>query len=112
MGKRDDLIALYEQELRERCGIDPDPTLLEKVTLGCGPAIYSPDASVVSASDPEEIALIRDNFLIRKLDLPDSPDLIPAIETLVEIYATTGPRYRAVLYYMLTRHFGREGAYL
>ena len=50
MSKRDDLIAIYAGDLREKCGVTPDMDLLTKVTIGLGPAIYSPDSSVVVAA--------------------------------------------------------------
>lgn len=112
MGRRDDLIALYARDLREKCGVEPDMELLEKVAIGCGPAIYDPDASLVAASDPGELDLIRRNFLIRKLALWDGPELSAAIEQAVETYGASEPRkHRAVLYYLLVRSLGREEAY-
>ena len=53
MGKRDDLIAKYADDLRKKCGIEPDMDLLTKVTIGCGPAIYDDDASTVAAVMPK-----------------------------------------------------------
>ena len=50
MGKRDDLIAKYAADLKNKCGMEPDMDLLTKVTIGCGPAIYNDDASTVAAT--------------------------------------------------------------
>ena len=33
MGKRDDLIEKYAEDLREKCGMQPDMDLLTKVTI-------------------------------------------------------------------------------
>lgn len=41
MSKRDDLIAKYAQNLKEKCGVSPDMDLLTKVTIGCGPAFIT-----------------------------------------------------------------------
>jgi len=41
MGKRDELIAKYADDLRNKIGVEPDMELLKKVTIGCGPAIYN-----------------------------------------------------------------------
>ena len=38
MGRRDELIATYAEDLRNKCGMEPDMDLLTKVTIGCGPA--------------------------------------------------------------------------
>ena len=113
MGRRADLIELYATDLRGKCGIEPDMVLLEKVAIGCGPAIYDPDTSLVAETDPFEIDTIRENFLIRKLDLRDGPELKEAITEMLKIYGPGETRkYRAVLYYMLAQHFRREDAYL
>ena len=112
MGRRDDLIRKYADDLRGKCGIEPDMALLEKVAIGCGPAIYDADAELVAASDPDELAHIRENYLIRKLGLADGPELSDAIDTVLEIYGRSEPRkYRPVVYYILALHFGRESVY-
>ena len=113
MGKREDLIARYAEDLRDKCGMEPDMDLLEKVTIGCGPAIYAADASIVASSQPEELQVVKNNFLIRKLGLRDSPELDAAIAAVVEIYGPSErQKYRAVVYYMLVKHLGKEAHYL
>lgn len=112
MGKRDDLIAQYADDLRNKCGMEPDMDLLTKVTIGCGPAIYDADASTVAASQKGELETVKMNFLMKKLGLPDSPDLMAGIEKVVETYGKSERnKYRAVVYYMLTKHFGKESVY-
>ena len=112
MGKRDELIAKYADDLRNKCGMEPDMDLLRKVTIGCGPAIYNDDASTVAGSDPEELETIKRNFLMKKLGLPDDGDLMPAINSVIETYGRSERnKYRAVVYYMLTKHFGKEARY-
>ncbi|GAA0297513.1 DUF2853 family protein [Rhodovulum strictum] len=112
MGKREDLIARYAEDLRTKCGIEPDMDLLTKVTIGCGPAIYDADASTVAATQPGEIETVRTNFLIKKLGLPDGPELTEAIHAVIETYGKSERnKYRAVVYYMLTKHFGKEQIY-
>lgn len=112
MGKRDELISKYAEDLKGKCKINPDMALLEKVTIGCGPAIYSADASTVAGSDPAERETIKRNFLIRKLGLADGPKLDQAIDAVIETYGRSERnKYRAVVYYMLTKHFGKEAVY-
>ncbi|RBI77593.1 DUF2853 domain-containing protein [Roseovarius sp. TE539] len=112
MGKRDDLIAQYADDLRNKCGIVPDMDLLTKVTIGCGPAIYNADASTVAAGQPGEIETVKQNFLIKKLGLADGPHLTDAINQVIETYGRSERnKYRAVVYYMLTKHFGKEAVY-
>ena len=64
MGKRDDLIALYADELRSKCGVEPDMALLTKVTIGLGPSIYREDSQTVAGSEARELETIRASFLV------------------------------------------------
>ncbi len=112
MGKRDDLIAKYADDLKNKCGMTPDMDLLTKVTIGCGPSIYDADASTVAASQDGELETVKKNFLMKKLGLADSPALMEAIEKVIDTYGRSERnKYRAVVYYMLTKHFGKEAVY-
>lgn len=112
MSKREALIAKYAADLRDKCKISPDMALLTKVTIGCGPAIYSADSETVAASDKSELERVKTNFLMKKLALPDSPALMEAINAVVDTYGRSERnKYRAVVYYMLTKHFGKEATY-
>lgn len=112
MGKRDDLIAKYADDLKNKCGMTADMDLLTKVTIGCGPAIYNADASTVAAGQESEIDTVRNNFLIKKLGLADGPALNDAINAVLTTYGQSERnKYRAVVYYMLTKHFGKESVY-
>lgn len=112
MGKRDDLIAKYADDLKTKCKVMPDMALLTKVTVGCGPSIYDKDASTVAASDTAELERVKMNFLIKKLGLKDGPSLMEGINAVVDTYGRSErQKFRAVIYYMLTKHFGKESAY-
>lgn len=112
MGKRDELIEKYADDLRKKCKMEPDMDLLTKVTIGCGPAIYNADASTVAAGQESELETVKNNFLIKKLGLPDGDNLMEAINSVIETYGRSERnKYRAVVYYMLTKHFGKESVY-
>ena len=112
MSKRDDLIAKYADDLKNKCGETPDMDFLKKVTIGCGPSIYNRDASTVSGSDAAELKTVKKNFLIKKLGLSDSPALDEAIAAVIEKYGKSNPnKYRAVVYYLLAKHFKKESVY-
>lgn len=112
MGKRDDLIAEYADDLKTKCGMTPDMGLLTKVTIGCGPSIYNADASTIAGSQKEELETVKTNFLIKKLGLSDNPALMEAIDSVIETYGRSERnKYRAVIYYMLVKHFGKESVY-
>ncbi len=112
MGKRDELIAKYAEDLKNKCGVEPDMDLLTKVTIGCGPSIYNADASTVAASQEAELETVKANFLIKKLGLEDGPALMEAINSVLDTYGRSErSKYRAVVYYLLTKHFGKEAVY-
>ena len=112
MSKRDELIAKYAADLKDKVGVTPDMDLLTKVTIGCGPSIYNADASTVSGSDDAELATVKNNFLIKKLGLADSPELDKGIATVIEKYGKSNRnKYRAVVYYLITKHFNKESVY-
>ena len=112
MSKRDELIAKYTTDLKDKCGVNADMDLLTKVTIGCGPSIYNAGAATVSGSDESELATVKNNFLIKKLGLKDGPELDKAIDTVMETYGKSNRnKYRAVVYYLLTKHFKKESVY-
>lgn len=111
-GKRAALIAKYADELRNTCGVEPDMALLEKVTIGLGPALYGADSTYVSSSDAAEVETVRKNFLIKKLGLADGPALNAGLGKVFDTYGQANrQKHRAVVYYLLVKHFGRESVY-
>jgi Protein of unknown function (DUF2853) len=112
MSKRDELIAKYADDLQNKCKVTPDMDLLTKVTIGCGPAIYNADSSTVAGSDASELETVKKNFLMKKLGLADSPALMEGINAVIDTYGRSErSKHRAVVYYMLTKHFGKEAVY-
>lgn len=112
MSKREELIKKYASDLKDKCGVTPNMVLLTKVTIGCGPSIYNDDASVVAGSQESELETVKNNFLVKKLGLKDSPELFGAIHTVLEKYGKSNKhKYRAVVYYLLTVHFKKESVY-
>ncbi|MDO6518028.1 Protein of unknown function [Zobellia uliginosa] len=112
MSKRDDLIVKYAEDIKEKFGETPDMDLLTKVTVGLGPAIYNIDASKVSGSDDKELETVKKNYLMKKLGMSDDPKLMEAIKSVVEKYgASNRNKHRAVIYYMLCKHFNKASVY-
>lgn len=89
-----------------------DKELLTKVTKGVGPNIYKADASKVSSTDPDEMARVKNNFLIKKLGLKDGKKLDDAMDKVVDIMGKSNKaKYRAVFYFLLVKELGQENAY-
>ena len=73
---------------------------------------YNADASTVAGSQPSELETVKNSFLMKKLGLADEPELMAAIDKAIETYGRSERnKYRAVIYYMLTKHFGKESIY-
>lgn len=112
MNKRDELIEKYAVDLKDKFDITPNMDLLTKVTIGLGPSIYNADSETVSGSDESELATVKNNFLVKKLGLEDSIALDSAIGSVMERYGKSNRnKYRAVVYYLLVKHFNKESAY-
>jgi hypothetical protein len=112
MTKRDELIGKYAGDIRTKVGEEPEMALLRKVTEGLGPSIYNRDSETVSTGSAGEMETVKKNFLIKKLGLEDGAELDAGIEAAIERYGRSNrSKYRAVFYYLLVKHFGKEGVY-
>ncbi|MEM6410253.1 MAG: DUF2853 family protein [Pseudomonadota bacterium] len=112
MSKREELIEKYTKQMEEKIGLKVDKALLAGVTKACGPSIYNKDSSQVAASDTKELDRIKKNFLIKKLELKDTPKLDEGIKAVIETYGkSTRPKYRAVFYYLLAKQFRKSAAF-
>jgi len=111
MSKFDECIETYKKEF-DKLGVSYKEDLLIKVAKGCGPSIYSADASKVSSSDDAELKRVKDNFLMGKLGCPDGQKLDDAINAVIDKFGKSNRnKYRAMFYYMLTVHFKKEAVY-
>jgi len=112
MGKRDDLIEKYATDLKEKCKMTADMDLLRQVTIACGPSIYNRDAATVSGGSSTELETVRDNFVMKKLGVSDAGKAMEGVNAAIETYGKSNrTKYRAVLYYLLTKHFGKEAVF-
>ncbi|MDT0681222.1 DUF2853 family protein [Roseicyclus sp. F158] len=112
MSKLDEKVGKYIDAVKDTCGLEPDVDLLRKVTAACGPVIYQRDAETVASSDPDEMDRVKKNFLMKKLGLSESDKLDEGIEAAIETYGRSErTKYRAVFYYLLTKHFGKDAVY-
>jgi hypothetical protein len=112
MSKRDELIEKYAADIKDKFGESADMDLLKKVTVGLGPSVYNLDATKVSGGDEKELETVKNNYLIKKLGLKDSPELMVAIKQVMEKYGSSNKnKHRAVVYYMLCKHFKKASVY-
>ena len=74
----------------------------------CGIALRGADSSLVSASDPKELATVRDGFAAKKLGL--SAEAADAgIKAVVEKMKGTRQKGRVTFYYLLAEATGTLG---
>ncbi|MCI4668495.1 MAG: DUF2853 family protein [Bacteroidia bacterium] len=113
MNKFEEALELYKKEMTDTLKMsDVDHDLLEKVTRGLGPSIYNVDSSKVSCSDKSETNRVKENFLMKKLGLAESPELDAAIKEVCDTFGSKSQKkYRAIFYYLLVKKFGKESVY-
>ncbi|MCZ9309579.1 DUF2853 family protein [Corynebacterium uberis] len=70
--------------------------------------LSKPDASLVSFTDPEELATVRESFLKKKLGLSLSEaELDAGIEAVGKKLAGENRKNRLTVYYLLAEHFNK-----
>jgi Protein of unknown function (DUF2853) len=111
MSKFDEALSDYTAEM-DKMGVKPNADLLKAVAKSLGPVIYNADACRVSTSDQAEMDRVKQNYLIKKLGLPDGPALDAAIKEVADKFGSSNRnKYRAVFYYLLAQKFGKESIY-
>ena len=108
MSKFDEAFDKYKAAFGQGLVSTVNDELLKKIAKSLGPSIYLKDASLVSCSDPVELARVKNNFLIKKLGLADGDNLDAAIKSVCEQYAGSKQKHRAVFYYLLVENLGLQ----
>jgi hypothetical protein len=87
--------------------------LIDGIISHLGPSIHDADASLVACSDEQERTTIKQNFLIGKLGLEDSPKLDQAIEEVCHAMGHSNTKkHRATFYYLLVAILKQEEKFL
>lgn len=111
MSKFDEAVAKYIDEAK-KLNLALSDEFIRKVAKGLGPSIYNADASTVAGSDPSELATVKNNFLIKKLGLADTPALDEAIDAVMEQMGRSNRnKHRALVYALLAKKFNKESVY-
>lgn len=111
MNKFEEKVTLYKKYMKDR-ELDYNSDLLAAVTRGLGPCIYKSHAEAVSNANEQELATIKNNFLIKKLGMSDNEGLESSIkEVMAKIGKSEEKKYRAVVYYLLVKKFNKESIY-
>jgi hypothetical protein len=91
---------------------DADASAIAGIVRYCGIALRNRDSSLVSFTDKEELARVRNNFLKKKLALtnPDA-ELDTAILAVRDKMKGERTKNRVTAYYLLADHFGKLSAF-
>ena len=113
MSKLDEKIGQYLDDLRSKVGeSNPDVDLLRKIAESMGPSIYNADAETVASSSESEVDTVKKNFVMKKLGETDEGKVNEAVNQVLEKYGKSNRnKYRVVVYYLLTKHFGKESLF-
>ena len=85
-----------------------DDAVIAKIVSYCGIALRSRDSSLVSFSDEEEVARVRNNYLKKKLGLTaPAADLDAAIAAVGAQMKGDRNKNRVTVYYLLAKHFDK-----
>lgn len=85
-----------------------DEAAVDGIVRHLGIALRSRDASLVSCSDPTELARVRDGFCRKKLALSESDDVVDgALQAICEKMKGDNSKARVTFYYLLAEHYGK-----
>jgi hypothetical protein len=106
MSSKAEMMEKYTEQLTE-LGVAVDQSVLEMATDACGPANYDADGQCVAATDPEEVKRVYTNFVADDLAETDQEKGMSAINEVLEQMSGINRKYRAVVYYLLAKKYGK-----
>ncbi len=107
--KKELKLKLYHDDIKKHLG-SVDDDFLEIIVKNLGPSIYRKDAESVACGDPKELERVKNNFLVKKLQMPkdDKEALDKAVNEVCEKLKGVRTKYRATFYYMLAKNLKKE----
>ncbi len=85
-----------------------DDKVIAGIVRHCGIALQKADSSLVSFSDPAELARVRNGFLKKKLArTEDDATLDAALAKVGDKLKGVNRKNRVTVYYLLAEHFGQ-----
>jgi len=110
LSKKDIKTALYHKDITKHYG-EVDTELLTLIVKNLGPSIYRKNAELVSCGEAKELDTVRKNFLIKKLGLEESREILDAsIQEVCQELKGVRQKYRATFYYRLAQKFNKASA--
>ncbi|MEP7454721.1 DUF2853 family protein [Phyllobacterium sp. SB3] len=87
-----------------------DEAIVAKIVKHLGIALRNRDSSLVSCSDPEELARVRTNWVEKKLGLTDAAKADAAIEAVCATMKEDRTKSRVTFYYLTAKSLGALGS--
>ena len=84
-----------------------DAAVVDKIVKHLGIALRSRDASLVSCSDPTELARVREKWCGKKLGVTDDAAADEVIAKVCEEMSADRAKERVTFYYLVAKHFGK-----
>lgn len=106
------LVEKYVADLKEKVGeARPDLALLDACVKASGPSIYKSDSATIAASDKDELARVRTNFIGKRLGVMDEAKADTAIKAAIEKYGrSVRAKHRPVVYYLIAKELKKAAA--
>jgi len=87
-----------------------DPAVVAKIVKHLGIALRNRDSSLVAASDPAELARVREKWCAKKLGVTDAKAADTAIAAVAAAMAGDSSKSRVTFYYLVAKQLGKLGA--
>ncbi|WP_336056762.1 DUF2853 family protein [Nitratireductor sp. CH_MIT9313-5] len=85
-----------------------DEAIVNKIVRHLGIALRNRDSSLVSCSDPSELARVREKWCMKKLGESDEGKCDSAIEKVCETMSADRSKSRVTFYYLVAKQLGKE----
>lgn len=82
-----------------------DEAVVKKIVNYCGIALQSRDGSTIAATDPKELATVRDGFAAKKLAL-SAEQADAGIQSVCDTMKGVRAKHRVTFYYLLAEATG------
>jgi len=106
MATKEEMVEKYTAQL-EDLNVDVEAELLDWVVDRVGPANYKDDAQLVACSDEDELNRVYTGFVGDELEETDKEAGMEAIKDVCEQMSDISRKYRAVVYYLLAKKYGK-----
>lgn len=106
MSSKEEMMEKYTEQLTE-LGVAIDAAVLEMATDACGPANYNDDGRYVAATSDDEVKRVYTGFVADELAETDEVKGMAAIAEVLEQMSGINKKYRAVVYYLLAKKYGK-----